>query len=254
MKKHPIDKVFANNLRDLAREPSANAWAMLEANLQAKRNRKRQVTWLSFAAAATVALLVVSLLWLNQPPQPRVAVEVIKPKKQENSVIQSQITPESPAEKSFAGTPDQSVSAREKEIINERKSNALTANRQREKVEETKQKKTVDKLEIQPVEPTKPTLAISENTPELPKPEAISVTPTMSQPTVVVMVQIDAASQSAVTESTGLVKEPEIGKESKAGKLFAKLKKLKKGEFEELGIHPDQLFAFAKDKDKKNAD
>jgi hypothetical protein len=68
MKKHPIDDIFRNKLKDLARQPSANAWDRL--SQEKERGQRRMLGWVGYAAASmAVAFIAGSLLWLNQSPE-----------------------------------------------------------------------------------------------------------------------------------------------------------------------------------------
>jgi hypothetical protein len=268
---HHIDKLFAGKLGNLEGTPSANAWQTLEKSLSQKAGKKNKVViWLPYAAAAAIALLVVSI-WLLRQQMPggiqtnsgladRTKVELKD--KQEKSVNQ-QVAPD--AKKTITQLPDtkeregqialQEPTAKtempEKVSVQPEKAMVKSTNRKEENI---KSVTTPVPHEVEQLRISKPSVNDLENTvakiekqPTLVTPAAFTKEETM---TIVVTVNLDEEVENITEEDNSEESEAtrQAGKQSKAGKIFSTLKKIKKGEFDELGIKPETIVAYVKDK------
>lgn len=63
MSQHPIDDLFANQLRDHGVKPERASWDELQRRMNEKKERKSPVMWW-YASAASVAVLLLAAWWL----------------------------------------------------------------------------------------------------------------------------------------------------------------------------------------------
>jgi Zn-dependent M32 family carboxypeptidase len=105
---------------------------------------------------------------------------------------------------------------------------------------------------------TKPTVTRLESTVAgLEKQTAVLTPSSLTQTentTLVVTVQLEEETDIAevVEEIPEEEQTEQVEKQSKAGKFFSTLKKIKKGDFNELGIKPEAIVAYVKDKASSN--
>ena len=71
--------------------------------------------------------------------------------------------------------------------------------------------------------------------------------------TIVVTVNLEEDPEASGEEEEILAGQTEeVQRKTKAGKIFSTLKKIKKGDFDELGIRPETIVAYVKDKASAN--
>jgi hypothetical protein len=87
-----IDKLFADKLSALESSPSAEAWMALEKGLVQTQKKKKGI-WFTYAAAAAVALMIISFLWLREQSEitPIASATSALPEKNNQSGKQSEI-------------------------------------------------------------------------------------------------------------------------------------------------------------------
>jgi hypothetical protein len=242
-----IDKLFADKLSALESSPSAEAWMALEKGLVQTQKKKKGI-WFTYAAAAAVALMIVSFLWLREQSEitPIASATSALAEKNNQSGKQSEIisSPNKVTEKNteieslLKNQPDElitQITGKQSKTLSEIKSG------------ETK-KKTVQTLPVIEKQPEIKTIV-----PQLPAEELIATldvqqeviaAPAISN-TIIVKVELEETKEAEFSE-VEITEEPE--KQSKGGKLLDKLMKLKKGEFNQLGVKPEILVAFVKEK------
>jgi hypothetical protein len=258
-KEHHIDELFARKLGNLEGTPSANAWQTLEKGLARQAGKKNKVVfWLPYAVAAAIALVVVSV-WLLRQQMPGDANnsgladkgQKELPKEHNRPAI-AQDMPQS--KDSITPVPD--LSASQEQIAMQEKS----TNHDNLQKEAFEKEKIAKKSALQPVregvkeeKTTKPAIASLENTIARMEKQASVITPSSLQAeestTIVVTVKLDEEVEPTNTVPAEEWQETEQGqKQSKAGKFFSTLKKIKKGDFDELGIKPETIVAYVKDR------
>ncbi|MDO1446857.1 hypothetical protein Q0590_11370 [Rhodocytophaga aerolata] len=276
-KEHPIDNLFAQKLGNLEGSPSENAWQALEKGLSQKpRKKNKAIFWFPYAAAAAIALLVVSVWLLHQQtagtrnPTGLATTEQVKDGQQKTRAT----TPDTPAAKDQANLLPENketeghIAMQEEaaKIQNPEKAAVGKNEGDRKKIatrpaernipEKNKLTQPVIK-EAEPKKTLNPAITSLENTvAQLEKEKQPSlVTPSSlvekESTTLVVTVNLEEEpeeyEEEMLTEETG-----EVQKKSRAGKFFSTLKKIKKGDFDELGIRPETIVAYVKDKASNN--
>lgn len=258
MNTNNIDKLFSDKLRDLERTPSSQAWQTLNKQLEQKKTKKKGVAWYSYAAAAALVLVVVSVsIILNSTKTPSSDVAITTPKipmpEKEAGLIK-----ETPIKTPATDLPaiEPAIKPLEKENLAAKKRSVKNPDNQLATIKKAPDKKassapaftkgpsvsmeTIAKIEV-------PTPAIdetvSQNQDLVEKLEQKKSTP---ETTLVVVVPLP----EETPETEADVNEVNAKHQSKAGKLLGTLKKLKKGEFSELGINKENILALVKDRDK----
>lgn len=246
-KNHHIDKLFADKLSDLESNPSAEAWMALEKGLLQNKKKRRGV-WFTYSAAAAVALIIVGFLWFGRQSDttiiashpttlPEKNIISGKQTKNINSSIDTEKT-NAEIEKIVANQTDKLI--------------AQTTERQKERPVKINSDKAVEKV-VQPMPAVEKQPAVKAKMPTVPTEEQIAildVRPEVIQETalsntIVVKVELEDTNETAFAEAE-VMEEPE--RQTKAGKILDKLIKLKKGEFNQLGVKPETLVAFVKEK------
>jgi hypothetical protein len=272
---HHIDKLFSAKLSGLEGTPSANAWQTLEKNLSQKAGKKNKVViWLPYAAVAAVALLVVSI-WLLRQQMPgdiqtnsqlADGTKVELKDGQEKPASQQQVTPDT--KETIAQLPDtkqkEGQIAIQQPITKSETPENTTVQPEKSIVKNTN-KKEVKIKQVTPPMPDevkqpriiKPSMDALENSvaqiekqPALITPAALAKVTKEETMTIVVTVNLNEEGETLAEEDGSEESEAtrQAGKQSKAGKFFSTLKKIKKGEFDELGIKPETIVAYVKDR------
>lgn len=276
-KEHPIDNLFAQKLGNLEGSPSENAWQALEKGLSQKpRKKNKAILWFPYAAAAAIALLVVSVWLLHQQtsgtrnPTGLATTEQVKIGQQKTRAT----IPDTPAEKDQTNqlpknkATEEQIAMQEKVDKIENRKEAVVENKEgdskkittrpaeRNIAEKNKLTQPVIK-EAEPKRTLNPAITTLENTVaqlEKEKQPALITPSSLAEKestTLVVTVNLEEepeeAEEEMLTEETG-----EVQKKSRAGKFFSTLKKIKKGDFDELGIRPETIVAYVKDKASNN--
>jgi hypothetical protein len=270
-KEHHIDNLFARKLGNLEGTPSENAWQTLEKGLSQKARKKNKAAfWLPYAAAAAIALMVVSVwLLLQQMPgdihNSGLADKGKIESKQNHNLPAT--SPDKPQSQDITGLPDNSRNegqiAMQEEV---KKGAAEERNVQPEKttLKEINREKAERKPATKPVldevkreRITKPAITPLENTVAQIDKQPAPVTPAAlakeESTTIVVTVKLDEEMPDISEEAIEEVEESgQVQKQTKAGKFFSTLKKIKKGDFDELGIKPETIVAYVKDRTASN--
>jgi hypothetical protein len=270
---HSVDKLFARKLGNLEGTPSANAWQTLQKGLSQKARKKNRVAlWLPYASAAAIALLIVSV-WLLRQQLPGGGTTTIadntqtETKKDQEGQPSIQTIPQikdTEASLSDHSTREGQLAVGEKPA---KKEGEPKQHKQAEKAYERLPKgQIIDKspaVKVVPEKPiqeklTKPTVTRLESTVAgLEKQTAVLTPSSLTQTentTLVVTVQLEEETDIAevVEEIPEEEQTEQVEKQSKAGKFFSTLKKIKKGDFNELGIKPEAIVAYVKDKASSN--
>ncbi len=261
---HPIDKLFASRLQGLEPMPAANTWSRLEKGLQQKKTSKKGVIWWYCAAAVAVLILFGALLMGTDKQLGGINASDIAsslPDSQSASQEGKSLAESNPVEadhnSSVAVTPEKQVeSLTETEKSALEKDFSVPSNKVTEAAQAVKSTK-------RPVVKKEDALVKHEAQPKLPgqEPSEEMITqvdasdsntitppvavPTDSEQTLVVVVQLPEEKEENAAQGKG---------QRVAGKLWENLKKVKHGEFRELGLAPDELMARFRDKRESEKD
>ncbi|QHT66469.1 hypothetical protein GXP67_07270 [Rhodocytophaga rosea] len=244
-----IDKLFADKLSSLESTPSADAWMNLQKGLQQK-NKKKPI-WLPYSVAAAMLLLILSGVLLRKQFTDEGSIAIDKPP------VEEQVSPQ---EKQTI--PAQPNTEKNNQIAQQQQNNPAENISQPDKTElksgiqvtpepkpkKEKQSKTAIKpapgkqpVELRQAPAIQETVAIQET---IPMPETTLALANPEASTIVVTVQLD---EPQVAEESAEMDEPDSpAKQGKAARLLDKLRKLKKGEFDELGLNKQNLVALVK--------
>jgi hypothetical protein len=260
---HPIDKIFVRKLEEMEGSPSAQSWDRLEKRLGQKKARKKGIIWLSYASAAAVVLLLGSL-WLlagreTEPVTPEIAVrndnrqETVKsnPPVENGAVAQSTPTPKATRQLP-AAEPEPKISPRHvpaKQETAERLA-ATKAPRKPKLTPKAASANQPDRQEEVPVITAPIEEQITRNTDTSPALRPVDKLPEPEEQTLVVVVQVPERSVDAAWEDAADAPEPGPAPRTRTGRLLEGLKKVKHGEFRELGLTPDHLLARFREKEK----
>lgn len=243
-----IDKLFADKLSSLESTPSADAWMALEKGLQ-QRNKKKPV-WLPYSVAAAFTILIVSgVLLLNQKSDTHVTVAVTQPEKVDADNKQTRLPEQAevqPEQKKELAQPQSTnpVQATSPEQVSARKTDKPAAEQKVLKPVESLpaiDKRIREPQQLPSLQHMPQTIARQHTTPTLSQ-AALTEEPT----TIVVTVDLDEPAPMLAEEPGLTEKEITPEKQGKAARLLSKLRKIKKGEFDELGINKENLLAFVK--------
>ncbi len=271
----PIDKLFARKLEGLEGTPSPQAWNRLESRLGQKKTRKKGMIWLSYAAAAAMVLLL-GALWVifsheTPGPEPGIAVQGEGKQAPAPRTVPPATGATARPATSTSGTeslalaratePEQEWQERVTQVLPapgkvERLAKAQRVRSRKPAVQSVPEAQPVRRPEG-PAPLPAPEETLARNTVQ---PAPVAELPTPEEQTLVVVVQLPAASttpKASLAEET--VREEEELAESEAaprtrtGRLLEGLKKAKRGEFRELGLTPDHLLARFREKGDKGA-
>lgn len=269
-KENPIDNFFAQKLGKLEGNPSENAWQALEKGLSQKsRKKNKAIIWLPYAAAATIALIIMSV-WLLRQQTTGISntglanTGEVESKKNPEKPATIQDVPhtedtitELPGNKNNEGQLALQKKISKKEISpkeNIRKEGMVTQEVDKAKIEKKSvshpimEEANKEKI-IQPaITPLETTIAQMEKQPTVITPSAFT---TEESTTIVVTVNLDEETENVGEQVPEEGAEP-VQKKTKAGKIFSTLKKIKKGDFDELGIRPETIVAYVKDRTSAN--
>lgn len=91
---------------------------------------------------------------------------------------------------------------------------------------------------------------VARNTDTRPALQPVDKLPEPEEQTLVVVVQVPQQTLQAVREDAADAPEPSAAPRTRTGRLLEGLKKVKHGEFRELGLTPDHLLARFREKEK----
>ncbi len=255
---HPIDKLFASRLQGLEPTPAADAWSRLETGLQQKKASKKGVIWWYCAAAVAVLILFGALLMGTDTQLDGIHATDIASSLPDSQSSQPDGTSsaETRREENNQKDPVAEVPQKESKRVAraEKPASQKTLSSPGEKVAQVAQparsaKQPAVKRDSAPVkqeeqvklpgqEPSEAMITQVEAPDTVTAPVSV---PTDSEQTLVVVVQLPEEKGENVAPAKG---------QRMAGKLWENLKKVKHGEFRELGLAPDELMARFRDKDK----
>ncbi len=258
---HPIDNIFARKLEEMESSPSAHSWDRLEKRLGQKKTRKKGMIWLSYATAAAVVLLL-GALWLivnreNVPIMPEIAIhnddkqETVKdnPPADNGSIAQSTPAPEAtrqlPAAEPKPEVSPRTVPAQQKTA--ERLAVTKAPRKPKLAPKAEPQEQLVHREEV-PVIAAPVEEQIARHTDPSPTLQPVDKLPEPEEQTLVVVVQVPEQTLEATGEDGA--DTPDAAPRTRTGRLLEGLKKVKQGEFRELGLTPDHLLARFREKEK----
>jgi hypothetical protein len=264
-KEHPVDKLFARKLGNLESMPSENAWQVLQKELSQKPGKKNKaLLWLPYAAAAAIALLLVSI-WLLRQQMPGstkdTGLAITKSGQKTDKSAFSPDTPRAihkPAPLPDTKTTGGQIAMQQEEIKKEADAKENTGKQtaipeqvhtkmQQNKpaalpvISKTRQKPVIK----QAITPLENTVVQLEKQPATLSPSSLVKN---ESTTIVVTVNLDEEETELLSEETVTEGAEEVQKKTKAGRFFSTLKKIKKGDFDELGIRPETIVAYVKDR------
>jgi hypothetical protein len=243
--KHSIDDLFAGKLGQLEAIPSDDAWNKLQGRLQEQKKRKKGVIWWPYVSAAAVLLLIISFFLVNKQGE-ETGKPTIATNQQENSMpakmdsITRDKNNTDNAQEVQSVNPVATLETKVLESLTEPApeikqitpatvGTAAVARLQ-------KQQKSVKVLDSLP-DPTQEQILVKQKT-------EILDTAATHENTLFIVVQLADEATATSNQDNG---EQRSGTR-KAEKFLSQLKKVKKGEFKELGIDANQIFALVRDK------
>jgi hypothetical protein len=276
-KEHPIDNLFAQKLSNLEGSPSDNAWQTLEKGLSQKpRKKNKAILWFPYAAAAAIALLVVSVWLLSQQTSSTrnttglATIEQGKVGQKQNITATTSDTPAAKDQPNLLPKNEATqvqIAMQEKVDKIENQKEAVVKNKQGDsrKITTRPAERNIPEKNIptQPVvkevEQTRglnPAITSLENTvTQLEKdkqPSVVTPSSLTEQESTTIVVTVNLEEKLEEPEEMLIEETGEVQKKSRAGKFFSTLKKIKKGDFNELGIRPETIVAYVKDKASNN--
>ncbi|GAB3923877.1 hypothetical protein [Larkinella terrae] len=253
MSQHPIDDLFARQLRDHGVKPERATWEELQRRMNAKEERKSSFIWW-YASAASVGLLLLASWWLWSGDETGKADLV-------NNRIAHQATKKTaPAKTKAAESQTNALRAVEKidepVIAYEKTAEAGKENR-------IAAVRRTDQTAPQPVQgPIVSEKPVVPATPDEPrKPETLIAEVTSKEPERTLVVQIAApeikpttlvaATEPTQSESAEDTDDQPRKKRFRLGRVLRQINKLKAGEpveWNEVGVQPGTLLARASEK------
>ncbi|GAB3895900.1 hypothetical protein GCM10028803_12900 [Larkinella knui] len=252
MSQHPIDDLFANQLRDHGVKPQRASWDELQRRMNEKEERKSPFIWW-YASAASVAVILLASWWLwsgNETGKTGFSTNPIAQRSHKKSVPSQTHTPAAERKTEEVQHAEEPVVAYEKPIDSRQNAQTVAHRQPAKTVQPAREEPSV----IEPVA----TPGLLE---EARKPETVvaEVKPKQTERTLVVQIaapELAATSlaASAESETSGFAESNDDQPKKKRfrlGRVLRQFNKLKAGEsveWEEVGVQPGALLARASER------
>lgn len=244
MSKHPVDDLFASQLREHGLKPERATWEELQRRMNAKEERRSPFVWWS-ASAASVAVLLVGAWWLwsGREADEKIAVTNRSAQQMAARPLPASGKTQSPKSDGLKSVENPTVAYQEPVTVI--KTKPAKDNRA-----------TIQRAET-PTAVAAPTV-LPEKAMETDV-RMVEVTPTEAERTLIVQIptpeikteKLVAAVEPPTTIITETAEEQPRKKRFRIGRVLRQLNKLKAGEpveWEEVGIQPGALIARASEK------
>lgn len=263
MEKHQIDKLFANQLRDVEKTPRPEAWERLHGRLESQRRRRIGLWW--YAAAASVLVATLAGWWMLKPIalEPTIAQHTGMPTK--SATKQEKMKPnaldnQQTAQNSVAATNTVSIVHAKAGHINKIEQKATKPRqiemlptvlepKSEQQIAQTNVPKNTESPVVNQTIDEKIKTALTEQ-PIVAKVEPKLASQTLEGNTTIVM-NMNESKLPMMEELQPTIESDKTKKTSRVARIFKQLKNAKDGEkvdWKEVGFNPNRLLARADEK------